>query len=315
MNLKETLKKQGGFRLVKQYVKNHALTLSLIEVLSLGKSRTSLEIVRLSAQLKAQNKLRKKYNKMLDEFDLKYHSSTSHKKGTKLWFCWLQGIDNAPDVVKKCYESIKRNIVDREVVLIDYHNVYKFIAFPEAIKRKIDSGIISGAHLSDLIRLELLVRYGGTWIDATVYCSDSTIPSYMLDSDLFMFQTLKPGRDGHCTTVSNWFITASVNNKLLSATRYLLYKYWAQNDELVDYFVFHMLFQLVRERYDDEWRKVVPFSNSTPHILLLRLFEEYDEEMWEAIKVQTPFHKLSHKIDDQLLKKKNTYYQKVILGG
>ena len=35
----------------------------------------------------------------------------------------------------------------------------------------IDSGQITKTHLSDLLRLELLIRYGGTWIDATVFCT------------------------------------------------------------------------------------------------------------------------------------------------
>lgn len=48
---------------------------------------------------------------------------------------------------------------------------------------------------------------------------------------------------------------------------------------------------IVLDMYQDDWKKVVPRDNTTPHILLLRLFEAYDETMWQAIKEQTPFHK------------------------
>lgn len=43
--------------------------------------------------------------------------------------------------------------------------------------------------------------------------------------------------------------------------------------------------------------KIIPRDNATPHELLLRLFDEYDKEIWKAIKEQTPFHKLTYKYD------------------
>ena len=39
--------------------------------------------------------------------------------------------------------------------------------------------------MSDLLRLELLTKYGGTWVDATVYFSDDNLPNFFFDSDLF----------------------------------------------------------------------------------------------------------------------------------
>lgn len=48
----------------------------------------------------------------------------------------------------------------------------------------------------------------------------------MLDSELFLFQCLKPGLDGHVTSVSNWFITSYSNNIIIKLTRNLLYEYW-----------------------------------------------------------------------------------------
>lgn len=58
----------------------------------------------------------------------------------------------------------------------------------------------------------------------------------------------------------------------------LLYNYWEKNDRLIDYFIFHDFFQLAIESYPKEWKKVIPFNNATPHILLLRLFEKYDKK-------------------------------------
>ena len=54
MGLKETFQKQGGMKLIKQYAKSGALGTAVGEFALLGKSRTALEILRLSTQLKTK---------------------------------------------------------------------------------------------------------------------------------------------------------------------------------------------------------------------------------------------------------------------
>lgn len=312
MRLKEIFVKQGGMNLIRQYWKSGVLSMAIAQFLLLGKSRTALEILRLTATLKTKQKLEKKYRKRLSETDSNYDDSLPHHNCRKVWICWLQGIDEAPEVVKICYKSIKKYITDREIILITEQNYREYIKFPSFIQDKIDKGIIKGAHMSDLLRLELLIRYGGTWMDATVLCTSNNIPEYMLESDLFMFQCLKPGRDGHTTVISNWFITASSNNRFLVDTREMLYSYWRENNVLINYFIFHIFFQMCIEQHLDEWIKVVPFCNSTPHILLLRLFEKYDENVWNAVCHETPFHKLTYKFNKAELNSKDTYYAKIM---
>ena len=198
------------------------------------------------------------------------------------------------------------------MILLTENNYREYICFPQEIQAKIDSGIIKGAHMSDLLRLELLQQYGGTWIDATVFCSSKNIPDYMLNSDLFLFQCLKPGRDGQSSIISNWFMTARPNQKFIFMMRELLYDYWENNDEVIDYFIFHDFFQILIDRYPEEWNRVVPFSNSVPHILLLRLFDEYNDEIWNAVTAMTPFHKLTYKFKNSDTMQTNTYYQKIM---
>ncbi|RAZ82810.1 capsular biosynthesis protein, partial [Klebsiella oxytoca] len=48
-----------------------------------------------------------------------------------------------------------------------------------------------------------------------------------------------------------------------------------------------------------------------PHILLLRLFEVYDVKLYEAVKMQSPFHKLSYKFSDEQIQLKGTFYEKL----
>lgn len=228
--------------------------------------------------------------------------------------CWLQGIENAPEIVQVCYRSLNEKLKDRELIVITGENYKDYITFPEHIQRKFEQGLISNTHFSDLLRMELLVNYGGTWIDATVFCTSEQIPEYMLDSDLFFYQLLKPGRDGNAVVMSSWFLTACRNHPVLLLTRELLYHYWESHDSLVDYFLLHDFFQMALEEYPEEWSRVVPVSSEHPHILLLRFFEEYDETMWKYIKELSCFHKLSYKFSDEQLLRENTYYRHLIKG-
>lgn len=294
MKLKQIFEKQGGMNLLKRYWNGGAFFTAVGEFLLLGKSRTALEILSLAASLKIKQKLENKYKKYLIRFDEKYEE-TEHKGSNKIWICWFQGINEAPDIVKKCIESIEKNNPNKEVVIITSSNLHDYVEFPKFIEEKWKSGVITHTHMTDLLRLELLIRYGGTWIDATVFCSSSNIPSYFFDSDLFFYQLLKPGRDGNGIYLSSWFMSAKTNNKILMATRELCYEYWKDNDTMWDYFLLHDFLSIVLEYYPDDWKRIIPRDNATPHMLLLRLFDKYDEDTWNAIKSQTPFHKLTYK--------------------
>ena len=236
MGLKETFQKQGGMKLIKQYAKSGALGTAVGEFALLGKSRTALEILRLSTQLKTKQKLERKYRGTLEAFDRAYDQSLPHESSNKVWVCWFQGIENAPFLVQKCYDSVKKNLTDREIVLITSDNMEQYVQFPDYIIEKWKAGIITHTHLTDLLRLELLIRYGGMWLDATVFCTEEekNIPPYFFNSDLFFYQNLKPGRDGDAFYISSWLMSAKTNNMILMATRELCYEYWKTNNSMVD---------------------------------------------------------------------------------
>ena len=303
---------------MKQYFKMHVLFYALFQALIQGFSRKSLEIVRLSVNNRILGKLRKKYKRDVENFVQSYECGAK-TLSNKVWLCWLQGMDNAPELVKKCYRSLEENLVDmqnglqdREIILLTEENYRDYVHFPDFIQKKIDNGVITRTHMSDLLRMELLIRYGGTWIDATVFCSGKNIPSYMFDSDLFFYQILKPGRDGQASVLSSWFITACTNNPVLLLTRELLYSYWEENDSMVDYFLLHDFFQLALEAFPEEWNRVIPRDSAAPHVLLLRLFEQYNAVVWDSAKEQSCFHKLSYKFEIDQTKIQDTYYKRVL---
>ena len=311
--LLKLFQKAGGLDILAQYARSHVLLFAIVQMLCNGFSKKSLEIVRLAVNNKRLGKLRKKYKKVIQTWQAENpeESLPPRQRSNKVWVCWLQGIEQAPDLVKSCYRSLQKNLTDREIILLTQDNYRDYVNFPPHVQEKIDSGIITRTHMSDLLRLELLCNHGGTWIDATVLCTGK-VPEYMLDSDLFVFQNLKPGLDGDALAISSWFMTGSTNHPILLLTKHLLYTYWQKHKNLVDYFLIHDFFQLAIEAYPQLWEQVTPFSNATPHILLLRIFETYDEALWSAVTAQTPIHKLSYKFSPEQIALPCTYYKKLL---
>ena len=314
MGLKEIFKKQGGLNLIKQYHESGVLKTALGEIFLLGRDKKALEILRLSVQFKVKQRLEKKYKRQIQYFDENYKDKKIHEKSNKVWVCWFQGLENAPELVKKCYKSLQANLTDREIILITSENMDQYVKFPKFILEKWEKGYITNTHMTDLLRLELLIYYGGMWIDSTVLCTRKIeeISEYYFDSDLFFYQLLKPGRDGQAQLISSWLMSAKTNNKILIMTRYLCYEYWKKNTKMMDYFLLHDFMSIALEHNPDEWNKVIPRDNATPHILLLRLFDKYEERLWNSVVEQTPFHKLTYKFDECQTNLSNTFYQYII---
>lgn len=214
-----------------------------------------------------------------------------------IWILWLQGMDTAPVIVQKCYASILQyKPEDFNIVLLARNNLFEYISLPDYIVQKYDEGKISATHFSDIIRVELLYMYGGLWIDATVFCMD-TIPAFMYTGQMFAFKI--PGTDTEpVTKISNWWIYSQKRNRIICALRNMLHSYWKKEDDIVDYYLFHIIFSKLVET-DLEcnfiYRRIPYYNSGNAHVLFGKLDHEYSNEDWEIIKFTSPIQKLSYK--------------------
>lgn len=220
----------------------------------------------------------------------------SVKQNQTVWIFWMQGMDNAPKLIRKCYESVCRNVPEGfDIVLLTGINLREYIQLPEFIWEKYRKGYITTTHLSDIIRLELLCTYGGCWIDATVFCSEA-IPAYMVSGDMFLFRDTI--MQNVVTKMSSWWLYADKSNRLIHATRNLLYSFWEEENIIHNYYLLHIIMsKLVDE--DTACRGIfsrIPyFNNGMAHILFGKLGTEFDEREWEIVKDISVIHKLSYK--------------------
>lgn len=312
---KQLFDKAGGWKAILNYAKAGVLPYMVAQILLTGKSKTALELMRNGIQLKIKQKLWKHYIGVLRNFDNNYSKEEyPMQKSNKVWVCWMQGLEQAPALVQRCYRSLQDNLKGKEIVLLTESNFDQYVHIPDFIIEKLHKGIITRTHFSDILRLELLIQQGGTWIDATVFCSGGDIPKYMMEDEFFIFQKVKPGSDGSAINMSSWFMSAWSNHKFLLATRELLYAYWRKNDRIIDYFLLHLFMMIVKDYYMEEWKQIIPYPNSLPHVLQLMQFEKFDRRRWDAACKASPFHKLTYKVKEEDTRKEGTFYD-VIMNG
>ncbi|MBO5619568.1 MAG: capsular polysaccharide synthesis protein [Paludibacteraceae bacterium] len=243
------------------------------------------------------------------------HQTWHPEKGRKvIWTCWLQGIENAPKVVQKCIESMHEYANGYEVIVLDQSTISDYIELPDYIKEKYRKGIIPHAQYSDLVRLALLQKYGGIWIDSTILLTGE-IPNYITRADLFVFRTWMQGH----SCIYNPFLVSCPNHPLLGSVLSLLYEYWKNEDKLVSYSIMHLMFTTAiyaSPQNQELWEKVPIVDGIQMFYLLPQMNKPYNAEAYHLATQLSSMHKLTYKfaqfgIDTN---KEETFYDVLING-
>ena len=208
-----------------------------------------------------------------------------------IWSCWWQGEENLPPVVKRCFESVHKYCPDYEFRLITENNLHQYIDFPDYIWKKYRKGIISRTLLSDLLRIGLLSRYGGIWLDATVYLT-APLPPKITETSFFAF---------HCREIyqfQSWFLKSAPNDIILSNLQKLFLEYFKHENRLLNYFFTYLAFDVVvsqQRACAEQWQNTPTIVDTFCYDLADNFFAPYSAAKWKQIKSATTVHKLSWK--------------------
>ena len=224
-----------------------------------------------------------------------------------IWWCWLQGEENAPDICQSCLRSIKKYYPDFEIFIVTDENVNEFIKLPNYILEKYKSGIISRTHFSDIIRIFLLYEYGGIWMDATIFSSGRE--EFLYEYPFFVFKHIYRGLNG--IAASSWLISSAPKHPIIRMIRDLLCSYWKSNNELIDYYLVHFFMSFAADHYYKLWNNIPDFSNIPSHLLQNELTRVFDIKRYKQIISMTGVHKLTYKLDANF-DSRNSFYQYLI---
>lgn len=196
-----------------------------------------------------------------------------------IWFLWLQGIAQAPPIIKMCLDSWQRENPDWNLVVLDEKNLHQYVNI-DLSQQKIDQ--LMPNWYADLIRLKLLMQHGGVWVDATCYCTqplDQWLFKHRTDG-LFIFHNNARDR-----LLSTWFLAASADNYVLSKTYQCLISYWSSNN-----FISYKKDAMVRVFLEKIFNRNVEMTRFwfNPIVTnVLRIAPYYNFHYWMARCIQT----------------------------
>ena len=181
-----------------------------------------------------------------------------------IFVCWWTGLESAPAIVKQCVKSIYKNAGNHPVNFITEKNYSDYISVPDFIIEKMKSGKMGLAHFADYLRVSLLEKYGGLWLDATIYCSQSIPESFF---ELSFFTLKSPYKSGYLSKYQwvTFCLGGWRGNQFYSFMKEAFEEYWSKNDYAIDYLFFDYLIYLAKENcpYIKQLMDSVP--ENTPH--------------------------------------------------
>lgn len=212
----------------------------------------------------------------------------------KIFILWFQGFKNAPIVVKKCLNSWKKNNPEWEIIELDNSNLKNYVDVDYLTKGK----KISKAALSDIVRISLLKKYGGVWVDATTYCTkplNEWLSKYNKEG-FFGFERKHNGK-----LLTSWFLYGEKENYIINEWEREVINYWKNHNKTNNYYWFHKLFTKKYQKdkkFKEIWDNVPKFSAVEPHKFTFRRMNRKITEDYKSHidGKKSPLYKLSHHI-------------------
>lgn len=243
------------------------------------------------------------YTRNSDVFDkYKYEKNAGEDTGKRnIWICWWQGEQNAPALVKKCVNSVREKNPACDVRIISLDNYKSYVDISRTIEDKYISGKIGQAHFSDILRVNLINKYGGLWLDATIFCSQK-IPSDIFNYSYYSCKS--PRVKGSYVSEYQWttfVFGGKKNNTFYSFLCDFYNSYWEKNNRAIDYLFADYTIRLAYEKIDFIRKLIddVPENNLRRDELQNMFDEEYDEDIFKQLMndSNTCIHKLSWRME------------------
>jgi len=218
----------------------------------------------------------------------------------KIFTLWLQGEENAPDLVKACFRSVRRHC-EQELVVLDENTVFDYITLPQEIVEKYRAGKIARAHFADICRVELLYEHGGFWLDSTGFVT-APIPDWIQKQDFFVYMAGQHVGSPY-SFMQNCFIRARKGAYLLDAWRAMILDYWMHENHNFDYFMHQLLFKTLVQN-DTRAKKYfaeMPHVDQDPTHMLWWDYKDkpFDADTFNRVTAGAFFQKLTYRGSDK----------------
>lgn len=225
----------------------------------------------------------------------------------RIFVYWGQGFESAPDMVKFCHAELLRLHGVDEVVTLTDENLSEWIELPIDLREKLGENRTA---FSDVLRLELLAKHGGIWVDATCLPTANLLEhfSYLTkESGFFAFNN---GR-----LFSSWFMASAPDSYLTRLTLECIRLYWRVFDKPIMYYYLHHTFRFVHtldSRANQLWGKA-PRTEYDPRTFGRILTQPAEKHDGAQVAGRSIVHKLTYKIKEEM-RGPGTVYAELLAG-
>ena len=221
-----------------------------------------------------------------------------------IWCCWWQGEEQMPELVRLCHTRLKQVIPEdrAQLHLITLDNYREYVDIPAHILEKFEKKIITMTTMSDVLRFALLAKYGGYWLDATVFFTGQ-IPEEYFTGGFFcqrMTGNLACAQREACRC--NWcgFSMAGPKNSIVFRYMSDAFSYWwAHYDTIIDYVLIDYILWTGYCRIPAIRNVInrVPDNNEDIFEMYPMLNQPYSPELLDKLTKRNVMHKLTYKMD------------------
>ncbi len=310
----------GGWRLILQYARMGVFWTGVKALLRCVVSGKSLKAAYPAVTERVDEILIERYRHILDENKDRFSKANPNSGKPResavsriIWSAWLQGLDNAPEMVNVCLESHQKHLPGYEFRVLDMENYRQWVELPEWVEEKYARGMIPAALFSDVLRVAVLKRYGGVWMDASVLCTgfdNQQLQKQWTEVENSRFAVFRYYRKGdrYPSGLSNWFIAATPDNVVLTSVYDMLTAYWRDYDCTIDYYMMHLFISCALKAFPEMERGMPKLNSRYSFFLGDALSRTYSQEAWQELVDHVAIHKLNYRKADEARKNPLSYY-------
>lgn len=234
---------------------------------------------------------------------------TSYTNNT-IWVFWAQGEESMPPLVKLCIKQIDKMRGNYHLIILDKDTYKDYVDIPDVILKKLAEGKISFTHFSDILRFALLMKYGGWWMDATIY------PIHKIENIDTVYSVKSSSQTEYISECKwssfLWYLPAG--HPMAGFLFAAWIKYWCENDTLLTYLLTDHLIKLFYDINVNFRKEIDALPNENKYLYFFQSEESnqsFNDDKWVEIIESTKFFKCNWRNE---LKNERSSYKAILFG-
>lgn len=206
---------------------------------------------------------RKQAIKILDK-EFGYIYKEEKKKGRNpnkfeknIFVFWGQGFDKLPEIPQKSLENIEKLYPDYKIYKITLDNFKEYVDIDKNLLSLFNDKKISIQTFSDILRYNLLYKYGGVWCDATLLFFDRIDFERKIENNDYYSLNIeceektKLWSKVYHVTYTTFFFATKKESPIMNAINRAYIEYYKKYDFVIDYFL-NDYFMILAMQYELE---------------------------------------------------------------